>query len=134
MCWWWAAARLDRRARQLALHVLIYSPIQMAADLTENYAKHPDAFKFIMDVPADWAETHQLAGTDDTERRFDLPLGFLEPGRRYEAQINADGPDSDFRTNARARIAISRRTVTVADRMPVRMGPGGGLAIRFRAL
>ncbi len=144
-------------ARQLALYVLIYSPIQMAADLPENYAKHPDAFRFIKDVPADWADSRVLAGaigehavivrkdrnsedwylgagTDETARSTDLPLGFLTPGRRYEAQIYADGPGADFRTQARANIAISRRVVMSTDRLAVTLAPGGGMAVRFRAL
>jgi alpha-glucosidase len=144
-------------ARQLALYVLIYSPIQMAADLPENYAKYPQAFRFIRDVPADWEQSRVLmgdvgeyaviarkdrnsrdwylgAGTDETERRFDLPLRFLEPGRRYEAQIYADGEGADYRTEARSSIAISRRVVTAADVLAVRLAPGGGLAVRFRAL
>ncbi|MGL6043403.1 MAG: glycoside hydrolase family 97 protein, partial [Sandaracinobacteroides sp.] len=97
-------------ARQLALYVLIYSPIQMAADLPENYAKQPQAFQFIKDVPADWDETRVLLGsvgeyaviarkdrnsrdwylgaaTDESSRQLDVPLGFLQPGKRYEAQV-----------------------------------------------
>jgi alpha-glucosidase len=144
-------------ARQLALYVLLYSPIQMAADLPENYAKHPRAFQFIRDVPADWAETRLLAGavgeyaviarrdrnsadwylgagTDQEGREVSLPLAFLEPGKRYEAQIYADGPKADFREETRADIAITRRQVTAADRLLIRLAPGGGQAIRFRAL
>jgi alpha-glucosidase len=144
-------------ARQLALYVLIYSPIQMAADLPENYAKHPGAFQFIKDVSADWAETRLIAGavgeyaviarkdrnsadwylgagTDQQGREVSVPLGFLEPGKRYEAQIYADGARADFRKETRADIAISSRTVTAADRLPVRLAPGGGMAVRFRAL
>ncbi|TPE59132.1 glycoside hydrolase family 97 protein [Sandaracinobacter neustonicus] len=144
-------------ARQLALYVLIYSPIQMAADLPENYARHPGPFRFIRDVPADWDETRMLAGevgeyaliarkdrnsqdwyvgggTDEQPHELELPLGFLKDGRRYEAQIYADGPAADFRTEGRSDIAISKRVVTSADRIAVRMGAGGGVAIRFRAL
>jgi alpha-glucosidase len=144
-------------ARQLALYVLLYSPIQMAADLPENYAKHMAAFRFITDVPTDWAESRLLAGavgeyaviarkdragadwylgagTDQEARELSLPLGFLDPGRRYEAQIYADGPKADFRTAARADIAITRRRVTAGDTLDVKLAPGGGLAVRFRAL
>ena len=144
-------------ARQLALYVLIYSPIQMAADLPENYARYPGPFQFIKDVPADWDDTWLLAGevgayaliarkdrnsrdwyvgggTDEVARELELPLDFLERGRRYEAQIYADGPAADFRTEGRSDIAISKRVVTSADRIAVYMGPGGGVAIRFRAL
>ena len=144
-------------ARQLALYVLLYSPIQMAADLPENYARHPGPFRFIKDVPADWEQTVMLAGevgafaliarkdrhsrdwyvgggTDESPREAELPLAFLDKGRRYEAQIYADGPAADYRTDGRADIAITKRIVTSADRIPIRMGPGGGVAIRFRAL
>jgi alpha-glucosidase len=144
-------------ARQLALYVLLYSPIQMAADLPENYALHPGPFRFIKDVPADWDRTEMLAGevgafaliarkdrnsrdwyvgggTDESPREAELPLAFLDKGRRYEAQIYADGPTADYRTEGRADIAITKRIVTSADRIPIRMGAGGGVAIRFRAL
>jgi alpha-glucosidase len=144
-------------ARQLALYVLLYSPIQMAADVPETYARHPGPFRFIRDVPTDWDRTEMLAGevgayaliarkdrnsrdwyvgggTDETPRELALPLGFLDPGRRYEAQIYADGPAADYRTEGRADISITKRVVTSADRIPVRMGAGGGVAIRFRAL
>jgi alpha-glucosidase len=144
-------------ARQLALYVLIYSPIQMAADLPENYAKHKAAFQFIRQVPADWSDSRTLAGevgeyaviarkdrnsedwylgagTDQQGREVSVPLAFLEPGKRYEAQIYADGPNADFRKETRSDIAITRRTVTAADRLPVKLAPGGGMAVRFRAL
>lgn len=144
-------------ARQLALYVLIYSPIQMAADLPETYVRYPGPFQFIKDVPTDWDDTRLLAGevgayaliarkdrnsrdwyvgggTDESARELDLSLDFLEKGRRYEAQIYADGQAADFRTDRRSDIAISKRVVTSADRIAVRMGPGGGLAVRFRAL
>lgn len=144
-------------ARQLALYVLLYSPIQMAADLPENYAKHKAAFQFIKDVPADWSDSRTLAGevgeyaviarkdrnsadwylgagTDQEGREVSVPLTFLEPGRAYEAQIYADGPRADFRTEGRFDIAITRRQVTAADRLVVKLAPGGGQAIRFRAL
>jgi alpha-glucosidase len=144
-------------ARQLALYVLIYSPIQMAADLPENYAKHPQAFQFIKDVPADWDQTRVLAGevgafaviarkdrnsrdwylgagTDEAGRTVEVPLDFLNPGRRYEAQIYADGEGADFRTETRFSIAISRRVVTAKDMLAIKLAPGGGQAIRFRAL
>jgi alpha-glucosidase len=144
-------------ARQLALYVLLYSPIQMAADLPENYAKHPGPFQFIKDVPADWAESRVLAGdvgefaviarkdrnsrdwylgagTSEEGRQVDLPLTFLEPGRRFEAQIYADGPRADFRTEGRFDIVISKQVVTAKDRLVLKLAPGGGQAIRFRAL
>jgi alpha-glucosidase len=143
-------------AKQLALYVVIYSPIQMAADLPENYAANPKSFQFIKDVAVDWDDTRMLAGEvgdyaviarkakespdwflgavgDEQERRFDVPLNFLEPGRRYRAEIYRDGDDADYRTNPRS-IVIEQRTVTAGDRLAVRIAPGGGAAVRFVAL
>jgi alpha-glucosidase len=140
-------------ARQLAYYVTIASPIQMAADLPENYEKNLAAFQFIKDVAVDWDDTRMLEGavgdyavfarkergkptwflggiTDEEGRDLDLALNFLEPGRRYRAEIYRDGDGADFRTNPRA-IAIEKRNVTAADRMKVRMAPGGGFAVRF---
>ena len=147
---------LSTLAKQLALYVVIYSPIQMAADLPENYEANPKAFKFIKDVAVDWDDTRMLAGEvgdlaviarkqrgastwflgavgDEEERRFDVALGFLAPGRRYRAEIYRDGDDADYRTNPRAMI-IEQRTVTSKDHMAMRIAPGGGAAVRFVAL
>jgi len=143
-------------ATQLALYVLIYSPVQMAADLPENYEKRPDAFQFIRDVPTDWETSRTLAGeigdyvvvarqqrgaadwylgatTDENARTLDIPLDFLERGRRYEAQIYRDAADADFRTNPTA-LVIEKRNVTAKDRIAAALAPGGGLAVRFRAI
>jgi alpha-glucosidase len=140
-------------ARQLAYYVTVASPIQMAADLPENYEANPGPFQFIKDVAVDWDDTRMLEGavgdyavfarkargqptwflggiTDEEGRDLDLPLTFLEAGRRYRAEIYRDGEGADFRTNPRA-IAIEKRDVTAADRMKVRMAPGGGFAVRF---
>ncbi len=140
-------------AKQLALYVVIYSPIQMAADLIENYAANPRPFQFIKDVAVDWDETRMLAGEvgdlavfarkargsrewfiggvgDEQERRFDVALDFLEPGVRYRAEIYRDGDAADFRTNPRD-IVIEAREVTAADRLALRIAPGGGAAVRF---
>jgi alpha-glucosidase len=70
---------------------------------------------------------------DEQERRFDVPLDFLDPGRRYRAEIYRDGDDADYRTNPRAMV-IEQRIVTSKDRMAVRIAPGGGAAVRFVAL
>ena len=109
-------------ARQLALYVVIYSPVQMAADLPENYAARPDAFQFIKDVPTDWEESIAVAGevgdfvafarkerggedwylgalTDEEARKLSIPLSFLEEGVAYTAQIYRDGDDAGWRTN-----------------------------------
>jgi alpha-glucosidase len=143
-------------ATQLALYVLIYSPVQMAADLPENYEKRPDAFQFIRDVPTDWETSRTLAGvigdyvvvarqqrgaadwylgatTDENPRKLDIPLDFLEPDRRYEAQIYRDAPDADYRTNPTA-LVIEKRRVTSKDHLDAALAPAGGLAVRFRAL
>lgn len=143
-------------ATQLALYVVVYSPVQMAADLPENYEKHLDAFQFIRDVPADWEQSKTLQGaigdyvvvarqprggrdwflgavTDEQARLLSQPLSFLTPGKRYEAQIYADAPDADYRINPVAYI-ISSRIVTARDTLPLDLKPGGGQAIRFRAL
>ncbi len=140
-------------ARQLAYYVTVASPIQMAADLPENYEKNPGPFQFIKDVAVDWDDTRLLAGdigdyavfarkergkptrfmggiTDEEGRDLDLPLTFLDAGARYRAEIYRDGEGADYRTNPRA-IAIEKRNVTAADRMKLRMAPGGGFAIRF---
>jgi len=147
---------LSTLAKQLALYVVIYSPIQMAADLPENYAANPRPFQFIKDVPVDWDDTEVLAGEvgdfaviarkdrnssnwylgavgDELERRIDVALSFLAPGRRYRAEIYRDGDRADYRTNPRD-IAIEQRTVTSGDRLALRIAPGGGAAVRFVAL
>ena len=143
-------------ATQLAEYVVVYSPIQMAADLPENYEKRPDAFRFIRDVPTDWEVSKTLqsaigdyvvvarqergkgdwylgAISDEEARTLEQPLTFLAPGKRYEAQIYADAPGADYRTNPEA-LAISKRVVTSRDTLTLAMAPGGGAAIRFRLL
>lgn len=142
-------------AKQLALYVVIYSPLQMAADLLEHYESRPDAFQFVRDVPVDWEETRALDGaigeyaviarrerggddwylgavTDDTARNVALPLDFLEPGRRYTAQIYRDGDGAGWRTDPHA-IAIESREVGSSDTLSIAMASGGGQAIRFVA-
>lgn len=143
-------------ARQLALYVLLYSPIQMAADLPENYAKVMKPFQFIRDVPTDWAESRVLngevgdyvtiarkdrnsadwylgAGTDETGRTIDVTLDFLDPGKTYTAQIYRDAPDTDYRTDTRHHYVIETRQVGRGDRLSLVLAPGGGQAIRFAA-
>ncbi|MBA3486161.1 MAG: glycoside hydrolase family 97 protein [Lysobacter sp.] len=140
-------------AKQLALYVVLYSPIQMVADLPENYRKHLDAFQFIKDVPVDWADTRVIHGeigdfvtmvrkdrngdgwylgsvTDEHGRMLSVPLSFLDPGRRYIAQIYRDGDDAHWK-NAPFDFMRETREVTNADTLPLRLAAGGGQAIRF---
>ncbi len=140
-------------ARQLALYVVLYSPMQMAADLPENYEGQP-AFQFIRDVAVDWDTTRVLAGrigdyvivarrqrgsptwflgaiTDEQARTFDVPLTFLAPGRRYVAEIYADGPGASWRDRPLA-IAIRRRGVDAGSSLHIVMAAGGGEAVRIR--
>ncbi|MEJ6789903.1 glycoside hydrolase family 97 protein [Brevundimonas sp. BR2-1] len=140
-------------AKQLALYVTIYSPIVMAADLLENYEANPGPFQFIKDVAVDWSDTRVLNGevgdfvtiarkdrnsdqwflgamTDEHPRVLDASLSFLDPGRRYRAEIYSDAPDAHWKTNREA-IVIEAREVTAADTLALRLAPGGGQAIRF---
>src|SRR5881628_2415287 len=140
-------------AKQLALYVVLYSPLQMAADLPENY-EHQPAFQFIRDVAVDWDTTRVLEGkigdyvvvarrerngqswfigaiTDEEARSFDVPLSFLTPGRRYVAEIYADGPGANWLTNP-LPVSISQRAVTATTRLHLVLAPGGGQAIRIR--
>jgi alpha-glucosidase len=140
-------------AKQLALYVVIYSPIQMAADLPENYAKFPKPFQFIKDVPVDWAETRVLNGevgdfvtiarkdrngddwyigsiTDENARNLRAKLDFLDPDRRYFATIYQDGKGAGFAGDP-ASISIVTRPVSKLDTIDLHLAPGGGTAIRI---
>src|SRR6266516_3689526 len=140
-------------AKPLALYVVLYSPLQMAADLPENY-EHQPAFQFIRDVAVDWDTTRVLAAkigdyvvvarrerngptwfigaiTDEEGRTFDIPLSVLTKGRRYVAEIYADGPGANWLTNP-LPVSISQRAVTATTRLHIVLAPGGGQAIRIR--
>lgn len=140
-------------AKQLALYVVIFSPWQMAADLPQNYEANPEPFEFIKAVPTDWEQTevvHARIGdyvtiarkdrhtedwylgsiTDENGRVLEASLSFLDPGREYVATIYRDGDDADWKTNPYS-ITIERKPVTSATKLPLRLAPGGGTAIRF---
>ena len=140
-------------AKQLALYVVLYSPIQMVADLPEHYAEHREAFQFIQDVAVDWAETRVLNGeigdhvtiarkdrnsenwflgslTDEHGRMLQVPLSFLTPGQTYRAEIYRDGDDAHYRDH-RFAFATEHREVQSSDTLTLRLAPGGGQAIRF---
>ncbi|WP_440056165.1 glycoside hydrolase family 97 protein [Pseudoalteromonas sp. T1lg65] len=148
-------------AKQLALYVVLYSPIQMAADLPENYLAKPDAFQFIKDVPTDWEKSIALAGevgdyvvfarkerkhkhysgndwflgavTDEHSRNIPISLDFLESGKTFEAQIYADGEKAEWKQNP-YEMNIYRQKVTSKDKLTLQLAPSGGVAIRFKAL
>lgn len=145
---------LSTIAKQLALYVVIYSPVQMVADTPENYAKYRAPMKFIRDVPTDWSESRVLNGEigdfvtiarkerngegwyvgavgDEAARKVTFKLDFLTPGKLYKAEIYRDGDDADYRTDKRHSIVIESKTVTSVDNMDMQMAPGGGFAIRI---
>jgi alpha-glucosidase len=145
---------LSTIAKQLALYVVIYSPVQMVADTPENYAKFPNEMKFIRDVPTDWQETRVLNGAigdfatiarkerggegwyiggvgDEQERSVSFKLDFLTADKKYKAEIYRDGDDADYRTSKRHSIIIETKYLTSADNLSVRMAPGGGFAVRL---
>ena len=145
------------RAKQLALYVVLYSPVAMVPDLIENYERDLAAFKFIKDVPTDWQTTRVIHGevgevatlarkdrrsedwyvgaiTDGSARMLSLPLSFLDAGRRYAAEIYRDGDEADYRNAHRADLVIERRIVRAGDSLPLRLAAGGGQAIRFTPL
>ena len=138
-------------ARQLALYVTMYSPLQMAADLVENYERFPDAFQFIKDVAVDWDDSHYLEaepgryitaarkakGRDDWfvgctcgEQGHDsvLRLDFLDPGRQYIATIYEDARDAHYLTNPQAYV-IRKQKVGSKSVLKLKAAPGGGYAI-----
>ena len=142
-------------ARQLALYVVIYSPVAMAADLQENYEASPVAFGFIRDVPVDWDETRVLSGaigeavvvarkdrtsadwyvggvTNEAARETEVKLDFLPAGRRYTAHIYRDGPTAEAGAKGKDMIH-EKRVVSRGDVITLRMAPGGGFAIRLAA-
>ncbi|MBQ2200264.1 MAG: glycoside hydrolase family 97 protein, partial [Bacteroidaceae bacterium] len=141
-------------ARQLALYVTMYSPLQMAADIPENYDRFPDAFQFIKDVPVDWqksvyleAEPGQVVTIARKDKNSEnwyvgstvngaghntrLSLDFLTPGKKYEAVIYADGKNADWERNPQS-YTITKKTVTSKTVLKMKSAPGGGFAIRLK--
>jgi len=137
-------------AKQLALYVTIYSPIQMAADLPENYERFPDAFSFIEQVPVDWSDTKILkaepgdfiiiarkdknsdnwffgAITDEEARSFEIKLDFLSEDK-YEMTIYKDAPDADWEKNP-MKYEIEKSTIKKNQTIKLNLAPGGGTAI-----
>lgn len=138
-------------AKQLALYITMYSPLQMAADLPENYEKHLDAFQFIVDVPVDWDDTKILeaepgdyitiarkqkrksnwflgAITDENSRTMSAELNFLDEGAQYEATIYRDAPAADWDSNPEAYV-IEKKIVNSKTRLDISLAKGGGCAI-----
>ncbi len=138
-------------AKQLALYITMYSPLQMAADEPENYKAHMDAFQFIKDVPVDWDDTKILeaepgdyitiarkekgnpnwfigAITDENSRSTSLPLSFLEKGKKYIATIYADAANADWMKNPEA-YKIDNIPVDNTSTLELVMAPGGGAAV-----
>ncbi len=143
-------------AKQLALYVTMYSPLQMAADLPENYEKYPDAFQFIKDVAVDWQDSRYLAAepgdyltvarkdkksenwflgaiTDENARTSAVKLDFLSPGKKYKAIIYEDGKTADWQKNP---ISYQIKTMIVTSKTTIKLtlAPGGGTAISFMPL
>ncbi|WP_315037583.1 glycoside hydrolase family 97 protein [Capnocytophaga sputigena] len=143
-------------ARQLALYVTMYSPLQMAADLPENYEKFMDAFQFIKDVPVDWQKSVYLEaepGRYITIARKDkhsndwyvgctahegghtseLLLNFLDKGKKYEATIYADAKDANWKTNPKA-YTITKQKVNAKTKLKLIAAQGGGYAISIKEI
>jgi hypothetical protein len=138
-------------ANQLALYVTLYSPLQMAADLPENYERFPDAFQFIKDVAVDWDDSKYLEaepgkyitvarnakGTGnwfvgsvngDSTRMSGIDFAFLTPGKKYTGILYADAPNAHYKTNPQAYV-IKKFTVTSKSKLRQQCAPGGGYAI-----
>lgn len=142
--------------RQLALYVTMYSPLQMAADIPENYERFMDAFQFIKDVAIDWDESRYLEaepgeyitiarrakGTDDwyvgctagyNGHKSDLKLDFLTPGKKYEAIIYADAKGTSWDNNPQS-YTITKKKVTSKSKLKLTAGVGGGYAISIKEI
>ncbi|MBW7674050.1 glycoside hydrolase family 97 protein [Chryseobacterium chendengshani] len=141
-------------AKQLALYVTMYMPLQMAADLPENYKKHMDAFQFIKDVAADWDDTKILSAepgdhvitarkakgtenwfvggiTDENKRDYTVDFSFLDKNKKYEATIYEDGKDADYIDNPQS-YNIYKKQITAKSKINFKMVRSGGFAISIK--
>ena len=141
---------------QLALYVTMYSPLQMVADLPENYAKFKDAFQFIRDVACDWDDSRYLEAEpgdyitvarkakgsdnwfvggkcDENGHLTTLKLDFLDKNRTYECIIYADAKDAHYRDNPKA-YPITKKTVKAGQTLKIKEAPGGGFAISLKPI
>ena len=141
-------------ARQLALYLTMYSPLQMACDLPENYRRFPDAFQFIKDVPVDWADTRWLEGepgdyitvarrdknsadwyvgaiTDENPRTAVVSLDFL-PAGKYVATVYEDGKDASYDRKPQS-YRIRTLDVTPRTKLRLNLASGGGAVVRIVA-
>jgi len=140
--------------KQLALYVTMYMPLQMAADLPENYKKHMDAFQFIKDVAADWDDTKILSAepgdyvitarkakgtenwfvggiTDENKREYTVDFSFLDKGKKYEATIYEDGKTADYIDNPQS-YNIYKKEITGKSKINFKMARSGGFAISIK--
>jgi len=143
-------------AKQLALYVTMYSPLQMAADLPENYERFADAFQFIKDVPVDWQESVYLEAepgryitvarkdkhsdnwyigntSNENGHTSELLLNFLDKNKKYEATIYADAKNADWQTNPKA-YTITKQKVNAKTKLKLTAAKGGGYAIKISEL
>ena len=143
-------------AKQLALYITMYSPLQMASDLPERYEKRLDALQFIKDVAVDWDESKYLeaepgdyltivrkakgknewfggAITDENARTASFKLDFLDKSRQWEAVIYRDGNDADWEKNPMSYV-IERKKVKPGEMLQVKLAAGGGAALQFKEL
>ena len=143
-------------AKQLALYVVLYSPIQMAADLPKNYQANLAASQFIKDVSTNWHESKAISGevgeyvafarqerdgddwfvgalTDEKARTLTLKLNFLDKSKRYQAKIYRDGKNAEWINNP-YDIIIEKKQVKANDELVLPLATSGGAAIRFKAL
>ena len=142
---------LSTLAKQLALYVTMYSPLQMAADLPENYEKHLDAFQFIKDVPVDWSDSKIIEAepgdyitiarkaknnkdwfigsiTDENARTLTLKLNFLDSSKKYKAILYKDSNTANYLTNP-AAYTIEQKMVNASTQLVIPIAKGGGCAI-----